>query len=196
MTSFQCKAVLFDLDGTLINSIGCVESAWRVWFAEHNLDVRNSMPKIHGMRASDSIRLFGPQFDVASEVKKIEDLECSCVDGLSAYNGAHELTDALPINSWAIVTSGSRRLARHRISHVGIKAPEVLVTADDVKKGKPHPEGFMKAADTLGIEYANCLVIEDAPAGVKAARSAGMKVLAVATTHSASELQEADYCVD
>jgi sugar-phosphatase len=155
----MCKSVLFDLDGTLIASIGCVESAWRVWFVEHNLDVTNSMPKVHGRRAIDSVRLFVPELDAATEVKKIEDLECACVDGLSMLSGAHEIIDALPCDNWAIVTSGSRRLASHRLSHVGIKVPKVLITAEDVREGKPHPEGYMKAADALGIGYSDCLVV-------------------------------------
>jgi mannitol-1-/sugar-/sorbitol-6-phosphatase len=196
MMSLMCNAILFDLDGTLIDSTNCVERAWRIWCAEHKLDFNEIVQKAHGRRAADSIRLFMPYLDPSVEAQKLEDLECSCVDGLSALSGAHEIINKLPSGCWAIVTSGTRRLANHRLSHVGIQAPQVLVTGDDVLEGKPSPEGYRKAADCLGIEYGNCLVVEDAPAGIQAARNAGMMVLAVATTHSAGELENADYCVD
>ncbi len=196
MTSLKCNAILFDLDGTLVDSAAAIEAALRVWCAEHNLDVKDFMHKAQGRRTIDSMRLFMPQLDASLEAQKLEDLECSSVVGLCAINGAHEILNALPSDCWAVVTSGGHRLASHRLSHVGIKKPEVFVTADDVREGKPNPEGYMKAADTLGVPYADCLVMEDAPAGVQAARAAGMKVLAITTTHSASELKDADYCVD
>jgi mannitol-1-/sugar-/sorbitol-6-phosphatase len=196
MMPLICNAILFDLDGTLIDSKASIEAAARVWCAEHDLDFNDFVQKGHGRRSIDCIRLFMPHLDAFLETEKLEELECSHVGGLAALDGAHEIIDALPSDCWAIVTSGGNRVARHRISYAGIKAPRVLVTADDVAEGKPHPEGYMKAADTLGIKYADCLVIEDAPAGIQAARAAGMKVLAVTTTHLASELTEADYRVD
>ncbi len=196
ITSLTCGAILFDLDGTLIDSAASIEFALRVWCAEHNLDVKDFMHKAQGRRTIDSIRLLTPQLDALREAQKLEDLECSAVDGLVAFNGAHEIINTLPTDCWAVVTSGGHRLASRRLSYAGIKIPEVFITAEDVQEGKPHPEGYMKAADALGINYANCLVIEDAPAGIQAARAAGMKVIAVATTHSARELTDANYCID
>lgn len=189
----NCKAWLFDLDGTLIDSALCVETAWRRWCDRHALNAEKIISEAHGRRTVDSLKIILPQWDLDPEIKYLEDLECELVDGLTVAPGAHQLLEAVSGQPWAIVTSGSTRLATHRINHTGLPQPPVLISADHVLNGKPDPEGYLAAAKALDVAPADCIVVEDAPAGVCAGKSAGMKVIAVASTHPAKELVGADY---
>ena len=195
MTLVECKAVLFDLDGTLVDSRECIDIAYQAWCDEHGLDLREVLEKAHGRRTIDSVKLLVPHCDPLVEAQKLEDLECVAIKGLVAISGADALLNNLLSTHWAIVTSGSRRLASHRLSYCGIQAPPVFITADDVTRGKPDPEGYKKAADMLGVAYEDCVVFEDAPAGIEAARAAHMRSIAMPTTHALDALADADYRV-
>jgi len=195
MQKVECEALLFDLDGTLVNSMTCIEYAWRTWCSKHNIDFDDAWKRIQGQRAGDSIRMLAPHLDIEAEVEQLEEAEVTCTEGLIAVEGALDLLSLLPKERWAVVTSGAHRLASHRLNHVGINKPNVFVTAEDVRDGKPHPECYLKAAEMLGVIPEKCIVVEDAPAGIKAGLAAGMKVLALATTYSEQELSNAHYCI-
>ena len=187
-----CEALLFDLDGVLVDSIVSVEHTWRVWADRHGLDLETVLRSAHGRRALDTVRLVAPQLDAAAEIIALSAQESSATQGLSEVPGAHALLTALPLDRWAVVTSGDRAVAEHRLRHVGLPVPNVMVCGDEVKHGKPDPEGYVAAAAKLGIAPSGCIVVEDAPSGIEAAHSAGMRVIAVATTHAPEELGRAD----
>jgi mannitol-1-/sugar-/sorbitol-6-phosphatase len=187
------KAWLFDLDGTLIDSMSCIEIAWKIWCQSHGLKVEDVMHQAHGKRTADSLKIILPSGNLAEETAFMENLECELVEGLVAIPSARQLLETISGNPWAIVTSGSKRLATHRIEHTGIPKPKVLINGDDVTNGKPNPEGYLMAANRLNIRPSDCIVVEDAVAGVRAGKAAGMTVVAVAFTHSVEELQEADH---
>ena len=195
MQKVECEALLFDLDGTLVDSMTCIEYAWRVWCVKHNIDFDDAWKRIQGKRAGDSIRMLAPHLDILAETAELEEAEVTCTEGLIAVEGALDLLGHLPKERWAVVTSGAHRLASHRLQHVGIEKPEVFVTAEDVVEGKPHPECYLKAAEMLGVSPEKCVVVEDAPAGINAGLAAGMKVLALSTTYSEPELANAHYCI-
>lgn len=182
-------AVLFDIDGTLVDSTGAVERTWRLWGEAHGIDPEEILAVSHGRRSEDTIAMFLPQDQVADAAAELEELELADLDGVTALPATRELLTALPTERWAAVTSGSRRLMRTRLEAAGLPAPEVLVTADDVTEGKPHPQGYLRAAAGLGFDPARCLVVEDAPAGVRAGLASGAAVLAVATSHSRTDLE-------
>lgn len=182
-------AVLFDIDGTLVDSTGAVERTWRLWGEAHGIDPDEILAVSHGRRSEDTIAMFLPQDQVADATAELEELELADLDGVTALPATRELLTALPIERWAAVTSGSRRLMRTRLEAAGLPVPEVLVTADDVTEGKPHPQGYLRAAARLGFDPARCLVVEDAPAGVRAGLASGAAVLAVATSHSRTDLE-------
>ena len=187
------SAVLFDLDGVLVDSVRVVERAWRRWAREQDLEADELLATVHGRRAADVVRMFAPQLDPARQVRRISEYEME--DGasdLAVIPGALECVGVARRGPWAVVTSGGRELAAQRLAAVGFPAPEVLVTGDDVERGKPDPEPYLRAAVVLGVPAARCVVVEDAPAGVLAGKRAGMTVLAVATTHPADALTEAD----
>jgi sugar-phosphatase len=187
------SAVLFDLDGVLVDSMRMVEKAWLRWADEQHLDAGEVLAVIHGRRGQDSVRMLAPHLDPAEQVRRISGYETEAGgDGLTAIPGAAECVSFAQRGRWAVVTSGGRELAARRLASVGLPVPEVLVTGDDVTEGKPDPEPYLRAATALGIPAAECVVIEDAPAGVLAAKRAGMTVLAVTTTHPAAELTQAD----
>ncbi|MFE1170737.1 HAD family hydrolase [Nocardiopsis sp. NPDC058789] len=182
-------AVLFDIDGTLVDSTGAVERTWRLWGEAHGIDPEEILAVSHGRRSEDTVAMFLPEAQVAEATAELEELELADLDGVSALPAARELLSALPSPRWAAVTSGSRRLMRTRLEAAELPVPEVLVTADDVSEGKPHPQGYLRAAAALGFDPARCLVVEDAPAGVRAGLASGAAVLAVATSHSRTELE-------
>ena len=143
------KAWLFDLDGTLVDSAACIAAAWRTWCQRHNLNVEEVIQKAHGRRSCDTVKLLIPDSDLDQEVVFLEDLECELVEGLGALPGAHRLLEHVGNSPWAIVTSGSNRIATHRIQYAHLPKPTVLISADDVANGKPDPEGYLLADDLI-----------------------------------------------
>lgn len=188
-------AILFDLDGTLVDSTSSVERSWISWAADHCLNAEEIIKIAHGRLTAEVVRLVAPDLDAEVEARKIEENEAQDTEGVVALPGAKELLAVLPINRWAVVTSGGQKLATARMKLVGLPFPQILVTADQTIHGKPHPEGYLKAAELLKILPFKCLVIEDTPPGIKAAKEAGMKVIAVSTTHKTDQLSRADLVV-
>lgn len=192
MTTFECDAILFDLDGVLVDSTAVVVRIWREWAEDRGLDAERLLEVAHGRRTAETIRLFAPDLDADSEARELERLEAGDLDGVLEIEGARELLSSLPADGWTVVTSGTRAIASGRMVHVGLPLPERFVSADDVENGKPHPEAYLKGAEVLGVRPEACVVVEDAPSGVSSARSAGMRVIAVATTYREDDLHEAD----
>jgi sugar-phosphatase len=195
VTVIRCGAILFDLDGVLMDSRVAVERAWERWATGHGIDPVAVLAQAHGRRTIDTIRAIAPLLDIEAEARLLEVAESVDFEGVTTLPGAAELLEALPAGSWTVVTSGTRALATGRLSHGGLRIPEQLITADDVERGKPDPQPYLAGAAALSVDPADCLVIEDAPAGVEAGKAAGMTVLAVATTFEASALVAADYVV-
>lgn len=190
--AWRCGGILFDLDGVLVDSRRCIERIWRAWAAGKGLDPEPFIRIAHGRRTSETIRTVAPELNVAKEVAALDRMEEIETGGLSPVPGAAALLDAIPATRWAIVTSGSQRVATLRLGVVGLPIPEVFVTAEAVRQGKPAPDGYLAAAAQLGLPAAACVAIEDSPPGVAAARSAGMRVIAVLSTHQERDLGPAD----
>ena len=178
-------AFLFDMDGTLLDSIASAIRAWRGWAEGHGLDVETVLAEMHGVRAVETIRRFGPAgIDADAEAARLTQTEIDDVDGIVPIAGAADFLAQLPTGSWAIVTSAPRRLALRRLEVAGLPPPPVLITADDVTNGKPAPDCFIAAAKALEVDPHDCLIWEDAPAGIAAAEAAGAAVMVVTATHS------------
>jgi sugar-phosphatase len=192
MPIFSCSAVLFDLDGVLADSTRAVDREWREWAARKGVNGDAIMAIAHGVRTIEVIRRVAPHLDAEAEASAIEDHEAHDQHGVVVMPGAARLVGSIPMGRWGVVTSGSRLLATHRLRHCGLPVPEVLVTSDDVANGKPHPEPYLKGAEMLGLKPADCLVIEDAPAGIESARTGGMKVVGIASTYVVEVLTHAD----
>jgi sugar-phosphatase len=190
-----CQAVIFDLDGVLVDSTAVVERTWRRWAASHGFSFEAVMQVAHGRRAVETVRIVAPHLDADVEAVRLAAQEAHETDGLVRIEGASRLVRSLPEGRWAVATSGTREIATTRLAFAGVPLPVVLVTADDVERGKPDPRMYALAAERLGESPENCIVIEDAPAGIQGARAAGMPVIAVATTHPCEVLQGADVVV-
>jgi sugar-phosphatase len=188
--------LLFDLDGTLVDSRAVVERHWRRLCERLGLDFAEVLEVLHGVRSADVIRAFAPDADVEAEAASLDAAEEEDTAGLKVVRGAPELLAGLPSGSWAVVTSGHRTLAQGRLRAVGLPVPEIMVCGDEVAHGKPDPEGYLTAAKLLGAAPAACVVVEDAPAGVQAALAAGMRVIGITTTHPASALVGASLVID
>jgi len=195
MRTFPCSAILFDLDGVLVDSTRSVTRQWRRWAGENNIDPEKVLKIAHGVRTIEVVRRLTPHLDAEAEVKKIEQREADDTAGVVVMPGAAELIQSVPDGRWCVVTSGTRHLATARLRLANLAIPRVLVTADEVTNGKPHPEPYLKGAQLLGFDPVDCLVIEDAPAGIQSAHAGGMKAIGVASTFPASELHEADAVV-
>lgn len=192
MPTLSCSAILFDLDGVLVDSTRSVDRQWRIWAREQGIDEQKVMSVAHGVRTIEVIRRVAPHLDARAEVQKLEARESADHDGVSVMPGAVELVRSIPKGRWCVVTSGTRRLARARLQLAGLAVPPVLVTADDVAAGKPDPAPYLKGAELLGVPAGECLVIEDAPAGIQSAHAAGMKVIGLTSTFSRQAVSEAD----
>jgi sugar-phosphatase len=186
---------LFDIDGTLVDSTPVVERSWRTWAQEFSVDVDELMRVCHGRRTEDTVADFVNPPRRAAAVARLQALELADFDGVTALPGAQQLLDMLPRRRWAAVTSGERPLMTARLEAARLPIPDILICAEDVAAGKPSPEGYLQAAAGLGFDASQCLVIEDAPAGIAAGLAAGAQVLAVTTTHDADQVSSADVIV-
>lgn len=195
MKRFECRAILFDLDGVLVDSTGYVEEQWRRWAVSKGLEAEPFLRVCHGRRALETIRLAAPHLDAEAEVAAFRPEEGGDGGPIGPIEGAARLLEALPVGSWAVATSGPRTGATDRLRRAGLPSPSVLVCAEDVLRGKPSPDVYLMAAASLGLAPSDCIVIEDAPAGVEAARAAGMSVIALTTTHTPEALP-ADACTE
>jgi sugar-phosphatase len=193
MRRFECRAVLFDLDGVLVDSVRYIEEQWRRWARAKGLSAEPFLRVCHGRRALETIQLAAPHLDAAAEVAAFVPDDAGDSDALKPVEGASRLLQILPAGSWAVATSGTRTAATERLTDAGLPVPGVLVCAEDVLHGKPSPDVYLLAAAALGVSPADCIVVEDAPAGIQAARLAGMGVVALTTTHRPEDLA-ADAC--
>jgi sugar-phosphatase len=184
----ECDALLFDLDGVLIDSSPCITRHWRGWALQHGLDLAAIMEVAHGMRTVETMRLVAPHLDLEAEAARFTAAEVADTGGVVPITGASELLRMVPGDAWAVVTSASKDLAKARLRRAGLPLPRVFVTADDVAKGKPAPEPYLLAAKRMGLATGQCVVLEDSPAGIEAAQAAGMRVIAITTTHPRDEL--------
>jgi mannitol-1-/sugar-/sorbitol-6-phosphatase len=188
LIELSCDAILFDMDGTLVDSTLCVEGIMGRWAHKHGLDRDLVVQVSHGRRTIDSVREVAPHLDVDEEANEIDVEELVTKEGLVEVPGAQRLLSKMKPHQWAIVTSASRALATFRLRCIGLPIPEVLISGDDVAKGKPDPEGYLKAANRLEVSPDRCVVVEDTPVGILAGRGAGMRVLGVTTTFAAEKL--------
>ena len=191
MFQLQCDAILFDLDGVLVDSSTVIQRQWQRWAALRAIDMAAIQAIWHGRRAFEIIAAVAPHLDVEAESRWMRDAEAEDVVGVIEQPGAAALLQQLPAGHWAIATSGPRPVATARLNAVGLPIPPQFVTGDDVRQGKPHPEPYLLAAQKLGIPPERCVVIEDAAAGVEAGLAAGAQVIAVPTSHPIHELERA-----
>ncbi|MBR0752347.1 HAD-IA family hydrolase [Bradyrhizobium jicamae] len=178
------RAILFDMDGTMLSSIAATERVWSAWARRHGLDVEAFLPTIHGMRPIETMQRLGlPGLDLAAEIGAVERGELEDIDGIQAIAGIVAFLDRIPADRWGIVTSASRELATRRLAAAGLPVPALLVCSHDVRVGKPAPDGFLLAAERLGQPIETCLVFEDSAAGIQAAEAAGAAVVVINATH-------------
>ena len=194
--SFSCRAILFDLDGVLVDSAECVERTWRKWATDHELDPEGVIAVAHGRRTLETVRLVAPHLSAEAELATLAASESTTSEGVYEIAGARELLEQLPAEKWAVVTSGIRAVAEFRLRHARLPAPSVMFCADEITHGKPDPEGYLTAASRLGYSSVDCVVIEDAPAGIESARAAGMRVIAITTTFGRESLMGADAVIE
>lgn len=190
VTSRQWGAVLFDVDGVLLDSGAAHREVWQGWARHHGLDPEAVHAATQGRRRADILRLLAPEQSPEAENQLLNGLMAERESGITAYAGAAHLLERL--QKRALVTSSRGEAVLARFHRLGLPAPEVRICAEDVPEGKPSPSGYLAAAARLGVDPADCLVIEDAPAGVEAGRAAGCTVYAVATTHAPEALSNAD----
>ncbi|MBZ5666278.1 MAG: HAD family hydrolase [Acidobacteriia bacterium] len=197
MPKIRCSALLFDMDGVLIDSTPAVARVWHGWAVEHGFDPETVVHLAHGRPSRTTIRELLPNADIDREDREVERREMEDLDGVVLLPGARQLLDSLPPDRWTIATSCTRPLAEVRLRAAGLPIPKTLITSNDVKIGKPDPEPYLKAAAKLGFAASDCVVVEDAPAGVCAGKAAGARVIAFLTTMNRRVLEEpgADWIV-
>ncbi|WP_437227447.1 HAD-IA family hydrolase [Planctomicrobium sp. SH661] len=193
---FSVDALIFDLDGVLVDSNQIAERHWQRWAERRGVSFDLIARSHHGRPTVQTMREVAPHLDAVAEAEMKESVEADDTVGLVAFPGAHRILAVLPSDRWAIVTSGTRRTATTRLNHTLLPIPQRFVTADDVQNGKPDPEPYRKAIEQLGFRPDRCLVLEDAPAGIQSARAAGAQVVAISSTNSPDALTHANVIVD
>ena len=191
MTELHCAALLFDLDGVLIDSTPAVARVWRAWAIEHGFDPVEVVARAHGRPSLTTVSEYLPNSDHELENREVERREIEDVVGVVPLPGTLVLLASLPTDRWTIVTSCTRRLAEVRIRAAGLPLPQKMITSNDILHGKPHPDPYLKGAAILGFPPADCIVLEDAPAGIRSGKAAGARVIAFKTTSPESALREA-----
>jgi sugar-phosphatase len=191
MTQIHCAALLFDMDGVLIDSTPAVARVWRQWAIEHGFDPVRVVASAHGRPSITTVREYLPNADHELENREVERREIEDIAGVVPLPGAPELLASLPEDRWTIVTSCTRRLAEVRLKAAGLPLPRKMITSNDIVNGKPHPEPYLKGASVLGFLPADCVVVEDAPAGIRAGKAAGARVIGFTTTVEEPAVREA-----
>jgi sugar-phosphatase len=188
LTTLRAAAVLFDMDGVLVNSKAVIERVLQRWAARRGLDREAMLHLPHGQKTSDTVRGVAPHLNLAEEVAWLDAEEERDLEGIVEVRGAANLVRALAPDEWALVTSAGRDLAAMRLAAAGISLPRTIVSGESVRRGKPDPEGYLMGARLLGRRPDECVVLEDAPAGITAGLAAGMRVIGVATTYDRARL--------
>lgn len=198
MTEVSCRGMLFDLDGVLVDSTPAVARVWSVWAQRHGLEPERIVTMAHGRPSIATIRELLPGADHTAEDREVERMEIADIGDVVALPGARLLLETLPAARFMVVTSATRPLAEVRLRAAGFVVPAEMITANDIRHGKPHPEPYWKGAEKLKLAPADCIVVEDAPAGIRSAKAAGTRVIALRTTTSDRELRAAgaDWIVD
>ena len=191
MAQISCQAILFDLDGVLIDSTPAVARVWRQWAIEHHFDPEAIVRIAHGRPSRTTIRELLPNSNIDAEDREVERREIEDIEGVILLPGAQRLLNSLPLERWTIATSCTRPLAEVRLRAAGLPIPKKMITSSDVNNGKPHPEPYQKAAAALGYSASECIVVEDAPAGVRAGKAAGARVIGFPTTMDRRDLESA-----
>jgi mannitol-1-/sugar-/sorbitol-6-phosphatase len=191
MIAIRCSGLLFDMDGVLIDSTPAVARVWTRWAIDRGLDPVKVVHMAHGRPSRTTIRELLPNADIDLEDSEVERREIADLDGVVLLPGARQLLDSLPPDRWTIATSCTRALAEVRLRAAALPIPPSMVTSTDVKMGKPDPEPYLKAAAKLGFAASDCIVVEDAAAGVRAGKAAGARVIALLTTMSRRDLEDA-----
>jgi mannitol-1-/sugar-/sorbitol-6-phosphatase len=187
----SCKALLFDMDGVLIDSTPAVARVWRQWAIEHGFEPESTIRMAHGRPSIATLRDLLPDADHEAENREVERREIEDTEGVVALPGSRELLLELPNDRWAVVTSATRPLAEARLRVAGLPIPRFFLTSNDIVHGKPDPEPYIKGANLLGLSAADCLVVEDVPAGIRSGKGAGARVIAFTTTLAQTELRAA-----
>jgi mannitol-1-/sugar-/sorbitol-6-phosphatase len=191
MTEILCAALLFDLDGVLIDSTPAVARVWRQWAIEHGFNPEEAVARAHGRPSLTTVREYLPNADHEAENREVERREIEDLEGVVPLPGALKLLASLPEDRWTIVTSCTRRLAEVRIKASGLPLPKKMITSNDITNGKPDPEPYLKGAAVLGFPSSECVVVEDAPAGIRAGKAADARVIAFTTTVQEPAAREA-----
>ena len=191
MTQISCRALLFDLDGVLVDSTPAVERVWANWARQRGFNPEEVVRRAHGRPSLTTIRELLPGANHEAENREVERCEIEDLEGVVAAPGAVALLKSLPREQWTIVTSCTRALAEVRIRAAGLPIPEKFITSSDIQNGKPHPEPYLKGAAMLRVPASDCVVVEDAPAGVRSGKAAGARVIALLPISSRSELLDA-----
>ena len=184
MTQISCRALLFDLDGVLVDSTPAVERGWTNWALQRGFNPEEVVSRAHGRPSL-------PNSDHEAENREVERREIEDLEGVVAAPGAQSLLKSLPPERWTIVTSCTRALAEVRIRAAGLPVPEKFITSTDIQNGKPHPEPYLKGAALLGVPASDCVVVEDAPAGVRSGKASGARVIGLLPISSRRELADA-----
>ena len=191
MIQLHCAALLFDMDGVLIDSTPAVARVWRHWALEHGFNPEEVVARAHGRPSLTTVREYLPNADHEAENREVERREIEDLEGVVPLPGALDLLASLPADGWTIVTSCTRRLAEVRIKAAGLPLPKKLITSNDIIYGKPHPDPYLNGAAILGFHATDCVVVEDAPAGIRSGKAAGAKVIAFTTTVAPAAAREA-----
>src|ERR1700686_5850913 len=191
MNEISCAALLFDLDGVLINSTPAVPRVWRQSAVEHGFNPEEVIARAHGRPSLTTVREYLPNADHEAENREVERREIEDLEGVVPLPGALDLLASLPPDRWTIVTSCTRSLAEVRIRAASLPLPAKLITSNDITHGKPHPDPYLKGAAVLGVAATDCIVLEDVPAGIRSGKGAGARVIAFTTTVEESALREA-----
>jgi len=191
MTKIDCRGVLFDLDGVLVDSTPAVARVWTIWAQKHGFDPEETVRKAHGRPSLATIRELLPDADHGAENAIVERMEIEDVTDVIPLPGASELLASLPADRWTVVTSCTRTLALVRLRVAGLPLPDQMVTSTDIVNGKPHPEPYLKGAELLGFAPQDCVVFEDAPAGIRSGKAAQSRVVAFQTTERDEFLRQA-----